>query len=453
MTESSIVLYVVAELAVVLLLIAIFLIFNVKKLKAAIRALESKLASGRTALKKALGENAKIKAELAEKNKIKHRDYLDYLDEEIDGARDYHQTLNPDRDIVLDIAPDSPLERQATSLRHALLIAEKEARYAGEQNSSNWDVLQSKYQQIIQFYLGAAPEPAQPIAPQDSEDSEDIAGLKRRIETLEGFKRLFFEMEDKWGQAKALADDYYQQLKALGEQVGAGDEFDALLSKYAGAFDEVGNLIGQGTGRLDNAGAADNGDKGNTKMVFANQEEMQHLRNMAVDQYKLIEELKKKLLLSDTVEQKEQAIIAMTDQLEQQQRFLKEAETCTQLNEHELSRAFQDNERLKKQLEGSGSGQEGGLDAEEIKRLETMIAALTDESRDMLSTIASLEQENAQLLQQKGGLDTGGEPAESADNSELLNQKLKEVQQELLNMQTQHIELEERYLELKMKTG
>jgi len=453
MTESSIVVYIVAEIAAVLLLIAIFLIFNVKKLRTLIRTLERKLAKLRKSLKKSQRETGKAKAELAEKNKIKPRGFVDYLDEEIEGTRDFHQTLNPDRDIVLDIAPDASLERQATSLRHALLIAEKEARYAGDEDSSNWDVLQSKFQQIIQFYNSAAPEPAPPPVPpaEERDDSEEIANFKKRIDNLEGFKRLFFEMEDKWSQAKKLADDYYQQLKALGLQTGAGEDFDALLDKYSGAFDEVGNLIAKGAGRAPAAEAAIEAGAGSSasKLVFANQEEMQHLRNMAVDQYKLIEELKKKLLLVDSEEQKDQAIVDMSEQLEQQQRFLKEADTCAQLIEDELSRAFEENESLKKQLEEGGPAQEGALDIEEIERLETMIKGFTDESRDMLSTIASLEEENGKLLAQ---LQAGGAAA-GTEGSEVLTDKLQEMQQELLNMQTQHIELEERYLELKMKGG
>ena len=101
MTESSIFLYVMAEIAAVLLLIAIFLIFNIKKLKAIIGILQDKLASSQKALKISLGENKKINAELVERKNIKPQDYLHYLDQEIDGTRDFHQTLNPDRDIVL----------------------------------------------------------------------------------------------------------------------------------------------------------------------------------------------------------------------------------------------------------------------------------------------------------------------------------------------------------------
>lgn len=465
MTESSIIVYVVAELAVVVMAVAVFLIFNIKKLKKVIRKLEIKISNMRKAIKKAQKETKKVKNELAEKNKIEPKDFVDFLDEEIQGTRDFHQTLNPDRDIVLDIAPDASLERQATSLRHALLIAEKEARYAGEEESSNWDVLQSKFQQIIQFYISAAPEPEPESESEvelesvdDSEPvdfSEEIESYKKRIANLEGFKKLFFEMEDKWSQVKKQADEYYQQLLAIGQNIGAGEEFNELLNKYSDSFDEIGNLIIEGGGGVASTAEPDILDTADnntvSKMVFANQEEMQHLRNMAVDQYKIIEELKKKLVLTDSVELTDQAIADMTTQLEQQQRFIKEAETCTQLIEDELNRAFEENQSLRAQLDNGEGEQTKGSD-DELVKLETMVKEFTEESRDMLSTIASLEEENSLLKTQLESTGSGSsDPGSNSADTQQLTDKLAEVQQELLNLQTQNIELEERYLELKMK--
>ena len=261
-------------------------------------------------------------------------------------------------------------------------------------------------------------------------------------------------MEDKWSTAKKDADDYYQQLLAMGANIGAGDDFDSLLNKYAGAFDDVGNLIAAAVGdsnkavsndndRAEVAGAAQ--DKG--KLVFANREEMQRLRNMAVDQHKLIEELKKKLTLSDSVEDKEKVLIEMSSQVERQQRFLKEAEACTQLIEDELNRALEENQELRKNIESGG----GGESSEEYARMEAMVQDFTNESREMLGTIATLEEENVSLREE---LDSGGEGvggSAAAPDTDVLQGKLDEMQQEFLNLQTQHIELEERYLELKMR--
>lgn len=461
MPESNILVYAFGELALLLLLISGFLMLHVGKLRKLIAALEAKIVSLRTSLGKSRKETKVALKKLSAKEKLKPKEFLDYLDEEIDGTRDHHQTLNPDRDIVLDITPDAPMDRQAASLRHAFLIAEKEARYAGDETYSSWEVLQSKFEQIIQFYVSTQPvveEPEQTVADAlaDGEDnSEEIANYKKRIENLERFKKLFFDMEAKWDKSKKQADEYQQQLLAMGKDLGAGDDFDALLDNYSTAFDDIGGLIseasaGEGAGgsvrertEVEFTGKRE----GHGKTVIANQEEMQRLRNMAVDQHKVISELKRRLLDAKSVEQQQELIVDLTAELEQQQRFIKEAETCTQLIEDELSRTIQENETLRSELEAAG---EGGMGADEMEKLETVVKDLTQESKEMLGVIASLEEENTALKQQ---LESGAGDVGTAGGEELeaLKEKLGGVQQELLNLQTQHIELEERYLELKMQ--
>lgn len=462
MPESNILLYITGELAILLLVVCVFLLFHVSKLKGLIAKLEAKIVTLRRSMKKSRKEAEKALGKLAEHQKIKPKKFLDYLDEAIDETRSHHQSLNPDRDIVLDISPDAPLERQADSLRHAFLIAEKEARYAGDEDESSWDVLQAKFQQIIHFYETSAAVDIEVDEPELDEANEEelealrteVENYKKRITNLEGFKKLFFEMETNWEGAKKEADDYHQQLLAMGQELGAGEDFDNLLDRYASAFDGIGELIASG-GDEDTPGSAttistgldhDNSPPGERvgvgKMVIANQEEMQRLRNMAVDQHKVITELKKQLYSASSEEEQQQVMEGLTTQLEQQQRFLKEAETCTQLIEDELTRTIGENEDLRSQIESASAG----ASAEEAERLEALVGDLTTESRDMLSVIGALEEQNRGLQEQlESG--TGG----SDENTDLLTEKLGELQQELLNLQTQHIELEERYLELKMK--
>lgn len=476
MFESDILFYIAAEVALLLLVICIFLFLHIGNLRKLIRKLEEKVVTLRQTIAEARQETQKALKKLASQSKIKPKNFIDYLDDEIEGTKTHHQSLNPDRDIVLDITPDTPIERQASSLRHAFLIAEKEARYAGDGEVSSWDVLQSKFQQIIQFYESLAPaaeeadeEPDFDEEPEIEEDEfpeppavdesllEEIENYKKRIENLERFKRLFFEMESKWEDAKKQAEEYYEQLMAMGKDLGAGEDFDNVLEQYAKSFGEIESMIVEGAGGEKAAAKASDGDNDTQgerpnvgKMVIANQEEMQRLRNMAVDQHKVITELKKKLYEAQSEEDREQVIADLSEQLEKQQRFLKEAETCTQLIEDELSRAMQENETLRSQLEDSPAG---GMDEEEMLRLETLVSDMTRESQEMLGTIAALEAENQQLKEQleAGGSASGAGNAEAEAEVTMLQDKLTEMQQELLNLQTQHIELEERYLELKMK--
>ncbi|MFA7554382.1 MAG: hypothetical protein WCY88_09050 [Spongiibacteraceae bacterium] len=443
MLDLSFLVYVIGELAAVLLVVSIFLLWHTNKLKKLVRQLEDKIISLRKSISLSRNETKVALKKLAEQEAVPSKTYIDYLDEEIDGSRDYHQSLNPDRDIVLDIAPDAPVERQAAALRHAYLIAEKEARYAGDDDGSNWDVLQAKLQQIIHFYESTTIPAVETVLSDQSGASsdEEIQDYKRRIENLERFKNLFFEMEAKWQIAKSRAEEYRHQLLALGSELGAGDDFNGLLERYAASFDDVGNLIAGAIGKHAEGGIeADLQREGVGRVIITNQEEMQRLHNMAVDQHKVINQLKRKLLDAATTEQQQQVVEDLTRQLESQQQFLKEMEVCTQLIEDELARALAENETLRLELQGKSAGVEEGV----VDDIESVVSDLTIEGEEMLATIAALGVENQSLKQQLDKAEA------SVENTAMLKEKLSGMQQELLNLQAQHIELEERYLELKM---
>lgn len=491
MEGSTILLYVVAQLALGLLLVCIFLFLFLRKQKKLIKRFEEKLLEQKDSIKTARLEAKEAKTALSSMEAVPEpepaKSFVELLDEEIDATRAHHQSLNPDRDIVLDITPDSPMDRQVASLRHAFLLAEKEARFAGGEDESSWEVLEAKLAQIISFY---EPEPAEEPEPQpepepeqapSEEDNEAMAKLeeelgnyKKRVENLEKFKKMFFEMESKWDAAKSEADGYQEELLALGVQMGGGEHFQSLLDSYTNAYEQVGDIISEQSQTLNMEPVdvdGEGGGPGETKVVtrtvemvvektsagkaiIQNQEEIERLKNMAVDQHNIIVGLKQQLLEAQSAEEQQQVVEQLSHQLEQQQRFLQEAETCTQLLEDELSRTIEENETLRKELEDSG-------DKEDVQKLENMVEELTTESRDMLSTIAALEAENSKLKETMESGEVAAAPAPAAAGDGVseevmaLNEKLKEQldvsQQELLNLQAQHIELEERYLELKMK--
>ena len=455
MSESSLLFYIIAELAVLLLIVCIFLMLHLGKMRKLVARLEEKIVSLRQSIGNSRNETKKALKQLAETQDIPSLSFVNYLETEINNTCDHHQSLIPGRDIVLDIALDAPIERQTSALRHAFLIAEKEARYAGSEDSSNWDVLQVKLQQIIQFYKSVNQTPEQKsVSVGEGASAEEIAIYKSRIENLEGFKKLFFDMENKWEESKAQADNYYKQLMAMGKDLGAGEEFDSLLEKYANAYNDIGTLIQLEASGIDaraKPGAGIEASRqypGSGKTIIANQEEILRLKNMAVDQHKVITVLKKKLLSSSSPEDTQKLVVDLTDQLERQQRFMQEAETCIQLIENELTRAMDENNRLRIKLKSSGSDVDSATADEEVERIETTIKDLTDKSKDMLGTIAALEAENSNLKARLESVDVG---AAGAENVTILRSRLEEMRGELLNLQTQHIELEQRYLQLKMK--
>jgi len=65
--------------------------------------------------------------------------YLAFIEQQIETTRDHHKTLKSGQDIVLDIAPEAPLAHRTPALRHAMLLAEKNALGLGKTREVlNW---------------------------------------------------------------------------------------------------------------------------------------------------------------------------------------------------------------------------------------------------------------------------------------------------------------------------
>ena len=451
------------ELAVVLLVVCLLLFAHSRGLGKLIGALEEKVLALRDSMRKKnlLFDTLKKEVESL-RHQIKHG-YSDALEEQLDATRNRHSSLSPDRDIVLDITPDTPVERQALALRHAFLIAEKEATLAVDGKGVDWEILQAKLGQIIQFY--STPDLPQGLdeldvdggldldAPLeiDSASGDDnleatVENLQRQLGNLEKFRKLYFDVEKKWREARAEAERYHQELLALGASLGGGEEFSQLLKSYGEVYGDLDGLLERGGEAPEVDVVAPAPSVG--KMVIANQEEIQRLRNMALDQHKIITELKRKLVGAETEEDRERAIAEMQLQLDRSERYLKESDTCINQLESEISRLMAENESLNQRIKsGGGDASANPHLEEELEMARNLIASFTEQSRDMLTVIAALEEEKRHLPEPAGG-DTS---VEDSGRVAELTERLNKSQQELLNVQTQYIELEERFLELKMQ--
>jgi hypothetical protein len=225
----------------------------------------------------------------------------------------------------------------------------------------------------------------------------------------------------------------------------------------------------------------------------------------------VIQQLKQKLEEAAQGDSDSAPVLAeLSAELEKQERFLKESETCIELLEQELDAAnAQINDlqgQLKEALEGEGGvgdstiGEQPaeGLDKSPSKEeVDELLSGYVVESQEMLKTISALEQENEALKAglassevtpespAEDGLDSVGDIDIDSDLSDVLAElnigidevsgeaggalegggnaslelevtelrgKLAEAQQEHLNLQAQYAELEERYLELKMES-
>ncbi len=486
MLNNPIVLIVAAEMAVVLLLLIGGLLVFIRNQRHTLGALEDKIVALRDSLKSARAEAKAARAQAGGREAA--ADFGDMVEEQITLTRNHHLSLKPERDIVLDIGPDTPLERRAVSLRHAFLIAEKEAWLANGGGAIDWDVLSAKLAQIIQFYeQPAAAEQELPAAESDMFDALDIdsgsaldfepeaelpqeagelellretvANQKRHIESLERFKTLFFATDEKWRAASEQAEQYHQLLLQKSQDFGADADYQALLEKYGSVYSEFdASLAAERGGEAQRSTPVpvieiDADEPSVGRIVIANQEEIQRLRNMAVDQHKMILRLREELTAAHSSEDKDRVIGELHKQLERHERFLKESDLCTKQLENELDRVLNENHSLKIKLQDariSALSADAPPPDANVEQMVKIIEDFTEQSSEMLNAIEALENECRDL---QAKLAAGGGQAGDSGELDALRKELAAVQQELLSLQADHVDLEERYLELKVKAG
>jgi hypothetical protein len=266
---------------------------------------------------------------------------------------------------------------------------------------------------------------------------QNIEAAKKRIENLEKFKRLFFDMEKQWGEAKSNAQDYYAQLLALSEGVHDQGQFNKVLESYHGVYDGIQHNITQIVQNPDGLHKTINITRQDPRAA----EEIVKLRNVAADQHRIINDLQRKLLAADTAEAKELIINELQQQLQRQIRFVQESEACIQLLEDELAKAHEEISFQEKSLDETSALNE------ENKQIKNALHSFTLESKDLISNINDLEDENNLLKNHQAA--TPQTPIAQVATKEVSPDN-KKIQSELIDLKKQYAELEEKYLDLKL---
>ncbi len=480
MQLSNFALFGIIEAFVLLIAVCIFLLLYARNLKKATRKLQEKIRELTQKLKAA-------KKALIPEAPAPDNSYDQLINDQLLLTRQYHQTLDAAQDIALDLDPKVPFERQVLAFRHALLIAEKEAFHAGDGDTPNWNVLAGKLEQLMQFYQGngdteEAIEEEPTEAPLDQivrleKLQAQLESSQKRIVNLEKFKKLFFDMEKEWESAKAEAQGYYEQLSAMADGVADQENFEGLLARYNNVYGTIGEQISAGA----QAGAPATGDTiiidnapprvVTTEIVHHDEKttsELRHLRTVAADQHRIISELQTKLNQASTEEEKTDIINTLKGELDQQSRFLQESETCIQLIEQELSQALARIAQLEPQADQAGDSlqqlnsalervqeleplvEQASADREQVQNMQGMLHEFTEENTQLLKDLASLQKENEELAAHASGEAVA--PAPSADSgSAQSSAKVSQLEDEIIALQSQYAELEERYLDLKMR--
>jgi hypothetical protein len=351
--------------------------------------------------------------------KAVEKGYKFYLNQQLDVTQKHFANISNQGDISAEQPLDCALDQRILALRYAFLRAEELGTTEEPASEKYWSIFQQTLEPLLQV------SPNQNLL-------EELSAYKKRVENLEKFKKLFFDLEAQWNAAQNNSEDYHAQLLALSGQMSDPNAYEELLASYQSIYGDFGQSIKHTSGILDNP------DSKTINIIRQDPraaEEIVKLRNVAADQYRVINNLQRKLEEATSDEQKTLIIKELEQQLQRQIRFVQESDTCVQLLEEELIKA---NEKIAEQEELITQGE--FLDEENLQIKDTL-HSFTLESKDLLENMEALEEENQRLRDQ---LDMISNAAPATSNPAPGNQ-------ELLTLQKQYAELEERYLTLKMK--
>ncbi|RYZ94902.1 MAG: hypothetical protein EOO68_19450 [Moraxellaceae bacterium] len=362
-----------------------------------------------------VGDLKKAREELNKKPPAREETYVNYINQHIELTKKHHFSFRGGQDIMLDLDPEAPLPRRTAALRHAILIAEKES-HSQILNKTNWDLLAARYQQLLDYNKAYDNAPSSGNA--DIEQlKEELETSRKRISNLEKFKSLYFDLEKNWRESKGKASEYFDEMSSLISQGRPSEDLAPILQSYNTVYSGFSDQIEAGI------------EVAPIKYDEQSHKEIIRLRNVTVDQHRTINELQDKLSRATTDEQRASVIKDLQGELQKQARYMQESETCIKLMEEELRNSNKEIEQLR-------------VRAAQVGQFRTRLKELQSAEEANQHIIQSLKQDNRRLNQK---LKTISEAAPE-DNNET-----RALRRELTSIKGKYAELEERYLDLKLK--
>lgn len=389
MELSEWVLYTIAEVILVLVILCLLLLFHAKGLKAALLALQKRLARALQDLKDAKASQAS--------GTDSGVSYADQVKAHIKTTQAHHASLSPDRNIDQDIAPDTPSPRMVAAMRNRFLKAEQDA--IDQEYGTDWSRLAEHYQLLMPQETASELLPPPP----------DALDYEQQRAEIERFKRLFHTMEAQWVSAKAKAEQYYAQLvNVIGDSDDPGHQQLRELAES-----QLNELKAQPKpGKVNPEAASKAPDLASLKAINAQQR-------------REIEELQRRLQAADLETEQGGLVQELEQQLSRQLKLMKESEVCIELLEQELADVTQRMHILEHEHKR--------IKTEQLLSRKEALAELTKEKQQLSKKIRQLESENEQLA----GL------AELADAEQ--RRKLTQKDQEISAIKQKFTELAKRY--------
>lgn len=315
------------------------------------------------------------------------------------------------------------------------MLAELTALENSNEAEVAWEKIRNELTPLIQNYLQPALA-AQTATGGDDNLAAQLENAEKRIENLEKFKQLYFDLQNKMTRSVEEIEHLNAQMAQLTEGSANHAEIMAIIEKNKTHYIEMGQMIGMDK-EQHHESVAEKMDYSD-ELINERKDEIKRLKSQISKQFEEIWKLQNDLSSQGDDGASPEQLNAGIDTFARQ---LKDAELCIETMDMEIQTLTSELSNLKNQLKeqdetGSGGGAEDtGLAQQER---DEMVARFAQESKEMMSCITGLEDSNA----------------EQSNTINELEDKLgetKELEAKYLKLQADYSAMEAKYLEAMAK--
>ena len=345
----------------------------------------------------------KLKKKLQEREDEQNQErILELLNALIEHVREQYQAqfgndIAPTEEEESDASDVPSVEKFVFIAGFQTIIAELSALENSNDPETTWTKIKNELTPLFQNYL----EPilaeqnmgTQSISNESDDDSlkAQLENANKRIENLEKFKQLYFDLQSKLSQSVADIESLNQQILELSEGSDNFDTIRQIIEKNKTHYIEMGQMIGMD--KEQHHGSVANTMDYSDAIINERKDEIKRLKSQISQQFEDIWKLQSRMNDGSAKPPKAEELSAGIETIS---RNLKDAEMCIETMDMEIQTLTSEITNLRNQLkeQSGGSGAGSAEQKQIVEEKEAMIARFSQESKELMSCITGLEDDN-----------------------------------------------------------
>jgi hypothetical protein len=305
------------------------------------------------------------------------------------------------------------------------MIAELSALENSNEPDVTWEKIKNELTPLFNNYLEpilSQQELSETSAATDDNLEKQLENANKRVDNLEKFKQLYFDLQSKLSKSVVEIENLNQTISELSDGSENYDAIQSIIEKNKALYLEMGQMIGMDKEQHHKSVA--NKMDYSEAIINERKDEIKRLKGQIAQQFEDIWALQSRLTGGAGGKPDPEALSAGIETIS---RNLKDAEMCIETMDMEIQTLTSEISNLKSQLKEQGSADDETVLLEhkqDVEAKEKMIARFAQESKELMSCITGLEDGN---LEQSN--------------------KIKELEEKYAKLESDYSSMEAKYLD------